>query len=409
MTPNPRDPLFIRRADKHDLAAALSDARSTLLRLFDAWRACLPPSLEIPYAAELNPPRWELGHIAWFEERWLARNPERLRGARADPDAARAAPLLRGADALYDSSRVAHDTRWHLDLPDAARTLDLMRRVRERTLKLLDASAPDDDALYFFRLVLLHEDMHAEAWITMAQRLGLDIHAALTADRPAPVSAHGDWTLPGARVTVGAIEAGFAFDNELGVHEIELAPFGIARAPVTWDAYLPFIEAGAYDDERLWSADGWAWRQAHSPGLPRHLVRNDDGRWRQTSFGRLIDLDRDAPAMHITAHEAAAWCRWAGRRLPTEAEWEHAARSAAAGTEAFEWGQVWEWTASPFAPYPGFEPHPYRDYSMPFFDGRPVLRGGSFASSPRIKHPAYRNYFGAERSDLFAGFRSCAG
>lgn len=112
--------------------------------------------------------------------------------------------------------------------------------------------------------------------------------------------------------------------------------------------------------------------------------------------------------MHLTHHEAEAWCRWAGRRLPTEAEWECAALAAASSGEAFDWGQVWEWTASAFAPYPGFEPHPYRDYSMPWFDGRPVLRGGSFATAPRMKHPRYRNYFSAERNDLFAGFRSCA-
>ncbi len=112
--------------------------------------------------------------------------------------------------------------------------------------------------------------------------------------------------------------------------------------------------------------------------------------------------------LHISAHEAQAWCRWAGRRLPTEAEWETAALCAAADDQVFEWGEVWEWTSSPFAPYAGFVAHPYGDYSQPWFDGRPVLRGASFATAPHMKHPRYRNYFPADRDDLFAGFRSCA-
>ena len=118
--------------------------------------------------------------------------------------------------------------------------------------------------------------------------------------------------------------------------------------------------------------------------------------------------DLTLPAMHLSAHEAQAWCRWAGRRLPSEAEWEHAAVTARESGAAFDWGQVWEWTASGFMPYPGFVAHPYRDYSMPWFDGRPVLRGASFATAPRMKHPRYRNYFTADRNDIFAGFRSCA-
>jgi gamma-glutamyl hercynylcysteine S-oxide synthase len=112
--------------------------------------------------------------------------------------------------------------------------------------------------------------------------------------------------------------------------------------------------------------------------------------------------------VHLSWHEAQAWCRWASRRMPAEVEWEAAARQAAATGEPFAWGQVWEWTSSTFAPYPGFVPHPYRDYSRPWFDGRPVLRGASFATAPRLKHASYRNYFTAGRNDLFAGFRTCA-
>jgi EgtB-related family protein len=130
--------------------------------------------------------------------------------------------------------------------------------------------------------------------------------------------------------------------------------------------------------------------------------------WRRQQFGQWLAVDPALPAMHLSHHEALAWCRWAGRRLPSEAEWEHAAVAARDTGGPFDWGQVWEWTASGFMPYPGFNAHPYRDYSAPWFDGRPVLRGGSFATAPRMKHPRYRNYFTAERNDLFAGFRSCA-
>ncbi len=401
------DPVLARGGDPALLARPLVDARASLRRRFDAGRAALAGALEIRYAPELNPPLWELGHVAWFEERWLARNPQRLRGAAADPECALAAPALAGADALYDSSRVEHTRRWHLDLPDADRTLALMARSRERTLALLADSAGDDDALYFFRLALHHEDMHREAWVYMGQHLGLDLRPALDQIAPAAATASGDWALAGGPFVLGHDGPGFVFDNERGAHDHPLGDFTIESAPVRWRAYLPIAEVGGYADRRHWSDAGWAWCQRQRAERPRHL-RREDGVWSQALFGRWVDLDLDAPAMHLTHHEAEAWCRWAGRRLPTEAEWECAALTAASGGEAFDWGQVWEWTASAFAPYPGFEPHPYRDYSTPWFDGRPVMRGGSFATAARLKHPRYRNYFTADRNDLFAGFRSCA-
>lgn len=391
-----------RQGDARALALALDALRSHTLRLFDAWRQVLPADMAVRYTPELNPPRWELGHLAWFEERWIARNPERLRGPAAHPETALAASLLPTADRLYDSSRVAHTTRWHLDLPDAERTLRYAAQVRERTLALLAHAAHDDQCLYFFRWALLHEAMHAEAAVYTAQTLALPITAALPQAGPAAGPA-GNVACTGGPMVLGARAPGFAFDNELGAHALELAPFEIDRSPVTWAAYRHFIEAGGYDAPAHWTAEGWAWRQRHSPGRPRHYTL-EDGVWQRAAFGHWVTLADDEPVMHLSQHEAQAWCHWAGRRLPTEAEWAWAARHA----EGLVWGEVWEWTASPFVPFPGFEPHPYRDYSLPWFDGRPVLRGGSFATPAWLKHPHYRNFFPPERNDLFAGFRSCA-
>ena len=284
-------------------------------------------------------------------------------------------------------------------------TRGYLSQVRESTLALLRQGASSDDGLYFFRLVLLHEDMHREAWHFMAQQLGIDLGPAMTGRAPKPAKACGEWRIRGGSHHLGMSGAGFAFDNELGAHPVEVAAFSIDRVPVSWDRFLPFVESGGYESERLWTSAGWAWRAHQGRSHPLHLRPTDHG-WEQRRFGEWVALDRDAPALHLSAHEAEAWCRWSGRRLPTEAEWEAAALRAVEQAEPFEWGEVWEWTASPFMPYAGFAPHPYRDYSQPWFDGRPVLRGGSFATTPHMKHPRYRNFFSADRHDVFAGFRS---
>jgi len=315
--------------------------------------------------------------------------------------------VLRGADELYDSSNVPHARRWHLDLPSVDATRAYLAEVRESTLALLHTSAGGDDDLYFFRLVLMHEDMHREAWHFMAQHLGVDLGPAMTGKAPKAANAQGEWHVPESTHDLGTRGAGFAFDNELAAHAVDVASFSIDRAPVSWGRFLPFVESGAYESQRLWTASGWAWRMRQGRSHPLHLRPTDRG-WQQERFGEWVALDPNAPALHLSAHEAQAWCRWSGRRLPTEAEWEAAAQLAVERSEPFEWGEVWEWTASPFMPYAGFAPHPYRDYSQPWFDGRPVLRGGSFATTPRMKHPRYRNFFTADRNDVFAGFRSCA-
>jgi len=433
------------------LAELLCASRARTLALADAYAAALGDGLVVPYNAQLNPPLWELGHIGWFQEFWLARNPQRALGHRAEPKGPRLASLLPQADALYNSSLVAHASRWRLPLPDLAATKRYLSDTLASTLALLANSPPDDAALYFFRLALFHEDMHSEAAVYMAQALGLALPAALIAtQRPAgaaptpavnPATLHlpaKDWLLgyansqgvtegdtqtgtPARNALPGAGAAGFAFDNELGPHRVSVQACEIDASPVTWRRYLPFVAAGGYAQASFWSEPGWQWlqsgqgaglsaptQQARAQLCPRYLCPESSGQtepaWLAFQFGQWQALDLDAPACHLSFFEAEAWCRWAGQQLPTEAQWEYAAMTQ----PGFEWGTVWEWTASAFVPYPGFEPHPYVDYSAPWFGSRPVLRGASWATSPRMAHPRYRNYFTPERNDLHAGFRSCS-
>jgi gamma-glutamyl hercynylcysteine S-oxide synthase len=373
------------------------------------------PTWVVPYDTGLNPPLWELGHVGWFQDHWVARNPQRHLGHRADPLAPRGAALRSTSDAWYDSSRVAHAARWQLPLPDAQATCADLELQLERTLAALHAlgaaEQEDDDALYFFRLVLAHEDMHHEAAVYMAQHLQLPVADAAWRSRHAPPRLPGPrqaLALAAGEVTLGWQGPGFCFDNEAGSHRQAVASALIDSQVITWAEFLPFVEAGGYRERRWWSEAGWAMAASQGARLaPAHLRRHTAARlgWQQQRFGHWCELAADEPACHISAHEAQAWCAWAGRRLPTEAEWQLAATQH---PQHFHWGAVWEWTASPFAPYPGFVAHPYRDYSQPWFHSRPVLRGASFATQARMRSLHYRNYFTAERTDVFTGFRTCA-
>jgi gamma-glutamyl hercynylcysteine S-oxide synthase len=373
-----------RRLDAAGLRQALPAARADTLSTFQAYQRALGEAPQVPCHPEFNPPLWELGHVGWFQSYWLARNPQWRRGVAADPDIPRHAPRRPGADELYHSGQVPHDSRWALPLPSADATCaDLALQLQE-SLELLRDAADDDSGLYFHRLALFHEDMHHEAALYMAQ--ALDVKITDTRWQQQPVQGPRlELALPAQRWTEGCSGPGFAFDNELGAHDTALAGCSIDSRVLSWAEYLPVVEQG------------------QAPRTPRYL-RRVGGQWQQRRHGDWIELDLSLPACHLSLAEAETWCDWAGRRLPTEAEWTCAALTL----PGFAWGDVWEWTASTFEPRSGFVPHPYRDYSAPWFGSRRVLKGASFATQARLHNARYRNFFTPERSDIFAGFRSCS-
>jgi ergothioneine biosynthesis protein EgtB len=398
------DSARMRRAGKELLSLALMDARNHTLRWIGAYeRALEPTGMRVPLMPELNPPLWELGHVGWFQERWLARNMQRQRGARCDPSQTLLPSILADADRFYDSSNVPHDSRWQLTLPELQATKQYMVDTLETTLELLETTPDeDDDGLYFYRLALFHEDMHIEAFAYMSQTLGFD---AGLLNVPAAMNPRDALMFPATRWALGCEPGGFVFDNEKWVHEVPLPEFEIDAQPISWAQFGEFVEDGGYDQPAFWSPTGWEWVQREGRRSPRHVDQMRHGVLQQR-FGQLMRVPQAQPAVHLNWYEADAWCRWAGRRLPSEVEWEVAAHQGA--SRGFRWGEVWEWTASTFRPYPGFVAGPYRDYSQPWFGTHKVLRGASFATRGRMRNAKYRNFYRPERDDIFCGFRSCA-
>jgi iron(II)-dependent oxidoreductase len=297
--------------------------------------------------------------------------------------------------------------------------------------------------------------MHVEALTYMRQTLSFAAPDEL-GDRAHPIAGPlpGDASVPGGQWRLGSTEAeGFVFDNEKWAHEVTLAPFRIARAAVTNAEFAAFIDAGGYRAREFWSDAGWDWRQRRKAERPVYWQPKRDGVWTMRRYGEVEELAPHAPVIFVSWFEAEAWCRWAKRRLPSEAEWEAACVGEANmggdrltdGRRRWPWGDaaptpsranldfafdgpvdvgalaasdsafgcrqmignVWEWTASDFLPFSEFSADPYRDYSQPWFGTRKVLRGGCWATSARIARPGYRNFFTPDRTDVFAGFRTC--
>ena len=428
------------------LAQMVTDAHKRTIELV---HDLADTQLTVPHTDVVNPFLWELGHTAFFYDVFLLR----LLGSSKF--------LLESAEHLYDSFKVDHCDRWGLPLPGREATVAYKDRVLKAVLGRLDSHQPDTEETYLYLLSVLHEDMHGEAFTYMRQTLEYPVPKHSIAEGgpsacdigggPLP----GDVEVPGEVFQLGATpDLPFVFDNEKWAHSVEIARFKIAKAPVTNSEFAEFIDDLGYLRRELWSPQGWVWRTKTGAQHPLYWYRGQNGRLRR-DFDRLVPLEAHAPVIHVNWYEAEAYCRWANRRLPTEAEWEMAAAAEptpdgksiterkrrypwgdepptpqhanldsrlsgcvdvgafAAGDSAFGCrqmiGNIWEWTASPFFPFPGFIVDvPYREYSTPWFGYRKVLRGGAWATRSRLIRNTFRNFFLPDRRDVFAGFRTCA-
>lgn len=368
------------------LGARLADARAQLLALADR----LPPEGWLgPRAEHLNPPLWELGHIAWFQERWCLR---------AQADGRFAASRLATADALYDSSTVAHDTRWDLPLLAPPAVCDYATGVLEDVCTQL-ASAFTPARAYFAELSLYHELMHVEAWRMAFQNLGYALPQGTPRLGIAPNQAR--LACPGGMVVLGSgADTGFIFDNEKWTHTVEVAPFEIDASLMTETAFAAFVDAGGYGLDAVWSEAGRAWREAAQATHPLYWRRGNDG-WQVREFDTWRVPGAQTTLLHVNRHEAEACAHWLGRELPSAAQWVHGTTQPGS-----HWGAAWEWTRDAFGPYPGFSPDPYADYSAPWFHTHAELRGGGPYTDAALRRPGFRNFYLPHRRDPFAGFRT---
>jgi len=434
------------------IVAALEEARARTLFIIEPLS---DEDLSIQHDPLMSPVLWDLGHIAHFEELWLLRN---LDG-----------PVEFGEmPGIYNPFEHPRRTRAALDLPTRAGTLARMSDIRHRVLERLmtvdfDQSNPLLRDGYVYAMVLQHEYQHDETILQTLQLKTGEPYAAprlratgdgrpaaadealrgnSVARRPSPV-AH----FSGGRITIGTDDRSAAYDNERPAHEIELPPFAIDAAPVSNSDYLAFMDAGGYARREWWSDAGWAWLQESGAASPKHWFREGNA-WCTREMDRVSDLDPNRPVVHVCYHEAEAFARFAGKRLPTETEWEVAAgwNPATGRIQRFPWGDdaatpsvanvdqlrfgvapigsydadwsplgcygmigdVWEWTSSDFRPYPGYVTFPYAEYSEVFFGNEyKVLRGGSWATRPGAIRNTFRNWDYPIRRQIFSGFR-CA-
>ena len=393
----------------------------------------------------LSPVVWDLGHIANFEEQWSIRA--------LDPTAP--ADFVR--DRIYDPIANPRPTRKHLALGDRAACVaylgEVRQRARHRLAQLdLDASDPLLADGYIYKMIAQHEAQHSETILQAVQLMaGIAYEPGRRREPPAavvPVDPESV-VIPAGPFVMGTDDRGFAYDNERPAHTVDLPRFRIDCAPVTNAQYLAFILDGGYRRRALWTDAGWLWLQEARVSHPGQWMRNGGGTWRELAFGRTAPLVPDRPVVHVSWHEASAYARWARKRLPTEAEWEKAAAwdlekrvarrypwgdrpptddhanldqqtFAPAAVGAYPRGRsffgchqmigdVWEWTASDFEPYPGFEAFPYREYSATHFGhGHKVLRGGAWATRAIAIRNTFRNWDLPERRQIFAGFRCAA-
>jgi iron(II)-dependent oxidoreductase len=421
---------------RNEIRAALERARA-------GTEAILEPVSDEELVAQpsqlASPLIWDFAHTAHFEELWLLRN---LHGQD---------PISDRHDEIYDAFRLQRSERAELPLlrPRAARAY--AADVRERVLEALehadlDVPNPLLRQGFVFGLVIQQELQQQETLLQTLQLRTDSEYPVPRASRPDRAPAGRDEIeVPGGTFMLGAVDEPWAYDNELVAHEIDLPPFRIDRAPVTNGAFAEFVQHRGYRSKKIWSPAGWDWRERTGAQAPLFWEQGREG-WERIRFGRREHLPLDEPVQHVSWYEADAFARWAGKRLPTEAEWERAAGwDERRGKMRYPWGQesmgyeanldhrrfspapagsygggvsaagcvqlagdVWEWTASYFEPYPGFLAFPYPEYSEVFFgEEYRVLRGGSWATSPLVARTSFRNWDYPVQRHIFAGFR-CA-
>ena len=391
----------------------------------------------------MSPLVWDLAHVGNYEEIWLL---ETVAGLRAGP---------KSLDDLYDAFRHPRTERPTLPLLGPAEARTYIASVRGKVLDVLDSIELDPaqkllNSAYVYGMVVQHEHQHDETMLATLQLMEGEGY------RPqAPLPPRGrrldrtEVLVEGGPFVMGTDLEPWAYDNERPAHVVDVAPFFIDVTPVTNRDYLRFVEAGGYDDRRFWSDAGWTHRQKAGLIAPQFWRKECEGVWTRLRFGWREDLPPNEPVCHVSYYEAEAYARWAGKRLPTEAEWEKAATTGpTGGKRRYPWGDheptpelanlaqrhfrpagvgaypagasgwgceqmigdVWEWTSSPFAPYPGYAWFPYKEYSSVFFekgDQFRVLRGGSWATDPSAIRGTFRNWDFPIRRQIFAGFR-CA-
>lgn len=375
-----------------EIALALESARARSLLLLEPLD---DEALRAQHSPLMSPLVWDLAHIGNYEDLWLVRQ----LGAEA---------VLPGIDQLYDAFLQPRARRPELPLLSPREARQYVQRVRGRALELLEAAdlASGDPLIsdgYVHRMVIQHEHQHDETMLATLQLSGLVV------DHPTPASPRLDWASAGEeRVAAGDFIMGtdldpWALDNERPAHKVSVDEYAIDRAPVDNAAWIEFLEDGGYAYRALWSDAGWQWRCDEPQHAPRFWTRRAGGTWQRRRLGRVTEVAPHEPVQHVCWYEAEAFATWAGRRLPTEAEWEKArALNLLQGV-----GYGWEWTASDFLPYPGFCAFPYREYSEVFFgSNHKVLRGSSWATDPTVARPTFRNWDYPIRRQIFSGLRT---
>lgn len=381
--------------DQELIASELTRARAQTLALVDRLSE---EQLLMQVSPLMSPLVWDFAHIGYFEELWLVREIGGEPPARAEHDD------------VYDAFAHERSERGELPilLPSAAR--EYVADVRGRVLELLrtvslDGTDPLLENGFLFGMIVQHELQHIE---TMTQTLQLGSLPGPERSAPPPVGTSGDVLVEAGPFLLGADErAVWAYDNERPRHEASLPAFRIDRALVSNAEWLEFIAVGGYRDQALWSDEGWEWRSEEHAEAPLFWQRDGD-HWLRRRFDRVEPVPALEPVQHVSWYEADAYARWAGKRLPSEAEWEKAARVAGDELEHLR-GAVWQWTSSHFDGYPGFHAFPYAEYSEVFFgEEYRVLRGGAWITDEEVARTSFRNWDYPQRRQIFAGVRCAA-